>query len=151
MPEETPRVKEVASCEKESAENMNTDDDGECLDAAEVQIFIGASDDSKVRFDVDKIESKDSADSCGKLNVDQAAKKEAEELACSSQTTYENVTPETANNGNESDGDEPYDDDFSPKDLLRFAWQVSQGMVSGLRSLCVTLTQAIIMYMLAEF
>ena len=138
MAEETPQVKEVASCEKESAENMNTDDDGECLDAAEMQIFIGASDDSKMRLGEDKTESKVSADSCGKRNVDQAAKKEAEELACSSQTTYENVTPETANNGNESDGDEPYEEDFSPKDLLRFAWQISQGMVSGLRFLCVT-------------
>ena len=138
LSEETAQVKEVANSEEESVENRKTDDDGECLDETEVKIFIGASDDSKVRFDEDKTESKDSADSCGKLNVDQAAKKEAEELACSSQSTYENVFPETGNNGNESDGDEPYEDDFSPKDLLQFAWQISQGMVSGLRVLCVT-------------
>ena len=137
MSEENPQVKEVAGSEEESAENGKTDDDGECLDETEVQIFIGASDDSKVRFDEDKAESKDSADSCGKLNVDQAAKKEAEEMACSSQSTSENVTPETANNVNESDGDEPYEDDFSPKDLLRFAWQISRGMVSGVRLLFV--------------
>ena len=136
MSEETPQVKEVASSEKESAENRKTDDDGECLDETEVQIFIGTSDDSKVRFHEDKTESHDSPDSGGKLNVHQAAKKGTKELACSSQSTYENVTPETANNGNESDGDEPHEDDFSPKDLLRFAWQISQGMVSGLRFLC---------------
>ena len=138
LSEETPQVKEVANSEEESAENRKTDDEEECLDKTEVQIFIGASDDSKVRFDEDKTESKDSADSCGKVNVDQVAKKEAEELACSSQSTCENVTPETANNGNESDGDEPHEDEFSPKDLLRFAWQISQGMVSGLHFLCVT-------------
>ena len=138
MSEETPQVKEVAGSEEESAENRKTDDDGECLDETEVQIFIGASDDSKVRFDEDKTESKDSADSSRNLNVDQAAKKEAEELACSSQSTCGNLTSETANNGNESDGDKPYKDDFSPKDLLRFAWQISQGMVSGRGFLCVT-------------
>ena len=135
LAEETPQVNEVASCEEECAAIRNPDNDGECLD--EVLIFIGASDDSKVRFDEDKTESKDSADSCGKLNVDQAVKKEAEEMACSSQSTSENVTPETANNVNESDGDEPYEDDFSPKDLLRFAWQISRGMVSGLGLLFV--------------
>ena len=135
LAEETPQVKEVASCEEENAVNRNPDDDGESLD--KVLIFIGASDDSKVRFDEDKTGSKESAVSCGKLNVDQAAKKEAEEVACSSQSTYENVTSETANTENESDEDEPYEDDFTPKDLLRFAWQISRGMVSGLRLLFV--------------
>ena len=135
LAEETPQVKEVASWEEENAVNRNPDDDGESLD--EVLIFIGASDDSKVRFDEDKTGSKESAVSCGKLNVDQAAKKEAEEVACSSQSTYENVTSETANTENESDEDEPYEDDFTPKDLLRFAWQISRGMVSGLRLLFV--------------
>ena len=123
LAEETPQVKEVVSFEEESAA---------CLNAIEVNIFIGGDDDSNVPLGEDSTESKDSAISCGQLNVDQVSKKEAEELACSSQSTYENVTSETANNGNESDGDEPYQDDFLPKDLLRFAWQISQGMVTGL-------------------
>ena len=70
------------------------------------------------------------ASGCGALNVDHAAK-ESEGLACSSLSVNENVTPGNAEDGNDSNGDEPHDDDFSPKDLLRFAWQIARGMVNN--------------------
>ena len=70
------------------------------------------------------------ASGCGALNVDHAAE-DSEGLACSSQSVNENVTPGNAEDGNDSNGDEPHDDDFSPKDLLRFAWQIARGMVNN--------------------
>ena len=70
---------------------------------------------------------------CGKPNAAHNARKDCQDLACSSQSTCENVTPETADDGKESNGDEPHDEDFLPKDLLRFAWQIAQGMVNNVR------------------
>ena len=67
---------------------------------------------------------------CGEPNVDHAAR-DSEGLASSSQSMHENITPETEENGNDSNGDEPHDDDFWPKDLLRFAWQIARGMVNN--------------------
>ena len=66
----------------------------------------------------------------GEPNVDHAAK-DSEGLASSSQSTHENIIPETVENENDSDGDEPHDADFWPKDLLRFAWQIARGMVNN--------------------
>ena len=72
------------------------------------------------------------ASGCGELNVDHAAK-DSEGLACSSQSVNANFTPENTGDGNNSNGDELHDDDFSPKDLLRFAWQIARGMVNKVR------------------
>ena len=40
-------------------------------------------------------------------------------------------TPENAEDENKTKEDEPHDDDFWPKDLLRFAWQIARGMVNN--------------------
>ena len=88
-----------------------------------------ACDNSKQLQNENTSESVD-ASGCGVLNVDHAVK-DSEGLACSSQSVNENVTPENAEDGNDSNGDEPHDDDFSPKDLLRFAWQIARGMVNN--------------------
>ena len=75
------------------------------------------------------------AGGCGELNVDHAAK-DSEGLACSSQCVNENFAPENTEDGSDSNGDELHGDDFSPKDFLRFAWQIARGMVNKVR-LCV--------------
>ena len=72
------------------------------------------------------------ASGCGELKVNHAGK-DSEDMACSSQSVNANFTPENAEDGNNSNGDELHDDDFSPKDLLCFAWQIARGMVNKVR------------------
>ena len=62
---------------------------------------------------------------------------DSEGLASSSHSIHESVTPENAEDENKSNGDEPNDDDFWPKDLLRFAWQIARGMVKNIVFVCV--------------
>ena len=63
--------------------------------------------------------------SCGELTG------VSEGLASSSHSIHENVTPENGEDENNSKEDELHDDDFCPKDLLRFAWQIARGMVNN--------------------
>ena len=119
--------KEFVSCEETTASRIAAGGK-EHLDITQLQI-CSTSDDSKQRLNENTSES-DDASGCGELNVDHAAK-DSEGLACSSQSVHENVTPENAEDGNDSTGDGPHDDDFSPKDLLRFAWQIARGMVNN--------------------
>ena len=62
---------------------------------------------------------------CGELTGD------SEGLASSCHSIHENVTPENAEDVNNSNEDEPHDDDFWPKDPLRFTWQIARGMVNN--------------------
>ena len=70
---------------------------------------------------------------CGELTGD------SEGLAFSSHSIHEIITPENAEDENNSNEDELHDDDFCPKDLLRFAWQIARGMVNNV-VFCFTAT-----------
>ena len=88
--------------------------------------------DSSNKFFADNMkESEESDDRRGETNVDHTEYRSNEELVFSCKLIYKNVPQETAEDGEENGclGDEPADDDFSAKDLLRFAWQIAQGMV----------------------
>ena len=131
LAEETTESKELVRCREPNAAISINEDSGKQLDGIKVQIF-SAGGKSSVLLDEIKSESKESA-SCGEPSEDYALKIDADTLVHSSQSTDENVTPETADDGKESDGDKPHDDDFSADDLLRFAWQIAQGMVNKVR------------------
>ena len=117
--------KEFLSCEETTASRI-VEGGKEHWDINQLQI-CSTSDNSKQLLNENASESFD-ASGCGELNVDHAAM-DSEGLACSSQSVHEIVTPENTEDGNDSNGDESHDDDFSPKDLLRFAWQIARGMV----------------------
>ena len=121
--------KEFVSCEVTTASRI-AEGGKKDWDITQMQICC-TSDNSKQLLNEFTSETFDTS-GCGELNVDHAAK-EYEGLACSSQSVNGNVAPENAEDGNESNGDEPHDDDFSPKDLLRFAWQIARGMVENVR------------------
>ena len=120
-------IKEFVSCEETTASRI-AEGGKEDWDITQLKI-CSTSDNSKQLLNEFTSETVDTS-GCGELNVDHAAK-DSEGLACSSQSVNENVTPENAEDGNDSKGDEPNDDDFSPKDLLRFAWQIARGMVNN--------------------
>lgn len=109
---------------------MDAKDGGNLLEATEVHICC-ARDSSSVFLANNMKESKESDDRCGETNVDHTEYRSDEELVFSCNLIYENVPQETAEDGEENGclGDEPEDDDFSARDLLRFAWQIARGMV----------------------
>ena len=119
--------KEFVSCEEAMASRI-AEGGKEHWNITQLQIY-STSDSSKQLLNENTSESVD-ASGCGELNVGHAAM-DSEGLAGSSQSVHENVTPENVEDGNDSTGDEPHDDDFSPKDLLRFAWQIARGMVNN--------------------
>ena len=128
------------------APSIHVEDGGErltSLDAIEVQ--LSSDENSKERFLEIINERKETAARCGKTSTDHSTNKDDEDMACSSKVKYENVNPENVEDENkigrdDCHGDGPHDDDFSGKDLLRFAWQIARGMVS---SHSVTRTAAI--------
>ena len=128
--------KEFVSCVETMASRI-VEGGKEHWDINQLQI-CSTSDNSKQLQNENTSESVD-ASGCGELNVDHAAM-DSEDLACSSQSVHEIVTPENAEDGNDSNGDEPHDDDFSPKDLLRFAWQIARGMVNNVRMFLMSVT-----------
>ena len=128
--------KEFVSCEETTASRI-TEGGKEHGDITQLQI-CSTSDNSKQLLNENTSES-DHVSGCGELNVDNAAN-DFEGLACSSQSVNESVTPENAADGNDSNGDEPHDDDFSPKDLLRFAWQIARGMVNNVSLFFMSVT-----------
>ena len=67
-----------------------------------------------------------------KADEDRTPKRDAKDQPRRFQPTYQNFTPENVRYEQESGGDGPNDDYFSAKTLLCFAWQIAQGMVSGL-------------------
>ena len=128
--------KEFVSCEETTASRI-AEGGKEHGDITQLQI-CSTSDNSKQLLNENTSES-DHASGCGELNVDNAAR-DFEGLACSAQSVHENITPENAEDGNDSNGDEPHDDDFSPKDLLRFAWQIARGMVNNISLFFMSVT-----------
>ena len=124
LAEETTEREKIVRYTEPNTKNSINKDGGKHLDVIEVQI-VSAGDNSNVLLD-------ESA-GCGEPSEDDVVKMDAGEMACTFRSMYENVTPETADDGKKSDGDEPHDDDFSAYDLLRFAWQIAQGMVSNAR------------------
>ena len=129
-------TKEFVSCEETTASRI-AEGGKEHWNITQLQI-CNTSDNSKQLLNENTSESVD-ASGCGELNVDNTAKN-SEGLACSSNSVHENVTPENAEDGNDSNGNEPHDDDFSPKDLLRFAWQIARGMVNNVRLFFMSVT-----------
>ena len=117
-------------CRETIDANMDVKDGGNHLEATEVQI-CSALDSSNVFLADNMKESKESDDCCGETNVDHTEYRSDEELVFSCKLIYENAPQETAEDGEENGSleDEPEDDDFSAKDLLRFAWQIARGMV----------------------
>ena len=115
LAEETTESEELVRCKE-----LN---DGQHLKAIEAQIFSAVN---KTNVLLDEI--KESVCSV-EPSKDHAVM--AEQMACSSR----NVTPESEDDGKEIDGDESHDDDFPASDLLRFAWQIAQGMVNNVRQL----------------
>ena len=120
LAEQTTESEELVGCKEPNATNSIDGD---------VQIF-SAGDNSNLLLDEVKGSVFSSEPSRGR-----ALKRGADQLACSSWSTTENVTAKTADDGKQSDGDETDDDDFSASDLLRFAWQIAQGMVNNVRQL----------------
>ena len=125
LAEETTESEELVRRKETNSTNSFDGDDGQHLNAIEVQIF-SAGDKTNVLLD----EINESVCS-GEPSKEHAVKMGAEQMARSSR----NVTPETEDGGKESNGDESHDDDFSANDLLRFAWQIAQGMVNNVRQL----------------
>ena len=123
--EETTESEELVRCKESKAAISVNEDGGKHLDGIKVQIF-SAGGNSSVLLDEIKSESKESV-GCGEPSEDHAVKMDADT------STYANVTPETEDDGKESDGDESHDDHFPANDLLRFAWQIAQGMVNNVR------------------
>ena len=119
---------EFVSCEETTASNRIAEDAKEHLDITQLQI-CSTGDNFRLHLNENTNESIDE-NVRGEQNVDHA-EKDSEGMACSSQSIPENVTPETAEDENVSKQDKPHDDDFTPKDLLRFAWQIAQGMVNN--------------------
>ena len=120
LAEQTTESEELVGCKEPNATNSIDGD---------VQIF-SAGDNSDLLLDEVKGSVFSSEPSGG-----HALKRGADQLACSSWSTTENVTAKTADDGKQSDGVETDDDDFSASDLLRFAWQIAQGMVNNVRQL----------------
>ena len=129
--------KEFVSCEQTTASRI-AEGGKEHWDITQLQI-CGTSDNSKQLLNENTSESAVDTSGCRELNVDNASK-DSEDLACSSHSLHENVTPENAEDGNDSNGDEPHDDDFSPEDLLRFAWQIARGMVNNVSLFFMSVT-----------
>ena len=129
LAEETTESEELVRRKETTSTNSIDGDDERHLNAIGVQIF-SAGDNSNVLL----VEVKELVCS-GEPSEDHSLKRDADPLACSSRSTYKNVTLGPADNRKESDGDEPHDDDFSADDLLRFAWQIAQGMVNNIRQL----------------
>ena len=121
--EQTSESEELVRCKEPNASNSVAEDGEKHLDVIKVQIF-SAGDNCNELLD----EVKESVFS-GEPREGHALKSGADQLAGSSWSTSEIVTPETADDGKESNGHETDDDDFSANDLLRFAWQIAQGMV----------------------
>ena len=96
------------------------------LDAIEVEIF-SADVNSNVRLDENERESKHTAFR-GKPARDQAVKIDSQELTCS----FYLVSPENAEDGNKSKGDNSHDGEVLPKEFTCFEQQMALGMVSGL-------------------
>ena len=125
LAEETTESEELVRCKEPNLTNSTDGDVGQHLNAIEVQIFSAGDNTNVVLGEI-------SESVCsGEPSKDHAVKMYAEQMACSSR----NVTPETENDGKESDEDESHDDDFSANDLLRFAWQIARGMVNNVRQL----------------
>ena len=123
---------EPISCEEtnvESGANRNPEDKGERVTVGKIEVLIcNPGDRSKEPLNKNTREEKQlDSSSCVKTNED------AENLACSSVSLKisRNDFQETAD-GNENGcvEDEPDEDYFSAKDLLRFGWQIGRGMVS---------------------
>ena len=129
LAEETTESEELVRRKETNSTNSIDGDDERHLNAIGVQIFSGG-DNSNVLLD----EVKDLFCS-GEPSKDHSLKRDADQLACSTWSTYTKVTPGPADHGKESNGDEPHDDGFSADDLLRFAWQIAQGMVNNIRQL----------------
>lgn len=142
-----------------SSTNRDFKDGGKLLtldtiEACEVQLFRG--DISTVMSVRNAKESKESV-VWGETSADRASNRGPKDPACSSEFKYQNNAFENDEDGNRSGkqrdhydqlqpsgqdtvasqvgyhGDETCDNDFSAKDLLSFAWQVAQGMVSSCR------------------
>ena len=122
---------------EETKDSRSAESGKEHWDITKLQIS-STSDNSKQLLNENTSESVD-ASGCGELNVDHAAK-DSKDLACSSQSVHENITPENAADGNDSNGDEQHDNDFSPKDPLRFAWQIARGMVNNVHLFFMSVT-----------
>ena len=121
LAEQTTESEELVRCKEPNVLNSTDGDDGQHLNAIEVQVF-SAGDKTNVLLD-------EINECSGEQSKDHDVKMDAEQMACSSRS----VIPETEDDGKESDGDESQDDDFSADDLLRFAWQIAQGMVNIVR------------------
>ena len=118
--------KEFVSCKETTASRIA---DGGKEDCNITQLQICSTGDNSKQFLNEFTSETVDAGGCGELHVDHAAK-DSEGLACSSHSLHENVTPERGVDGNDSNGDQLHNDDFSPKDLLCFAWQIARGMVN---------------------
>lgn len=122
------------SCDETNVEtgaNKDPENKGERVTVGEIEVLIcNPGDRSKEPLNENAREEKQpDSSSSGQTNEDNAANEDAEDLACSSGSLKisANDFQETAD-GNENGCVE--DDYFSAKDLLRFAWQITRGMVS---------------------
>ena len=106
-------------CRKETISAIgNAEDSGGQLFSADVN--------SNVRLDENERESKHTVFR-GEPTMDQAVKMDAQEL----NSSFYLVSPENAEDGNESKGDKSHDGEVSPKELTLFERQMALGMVSG--------------------
>ena len=125
--------KKFVSCEETTAAKSIHKDGREHLDITELHTCSTGHNSEPDLLYADLLFNKNASGSidavgCGDLNVDEAAN-DSEGLASSSHSIH--VTPETADDENDSNGNEPHDEDFCPKDLHRFALQIARGMVNN--------------------